>query len=133
MAVINGGAIGLVAAVIGVPMAFAITVVNFVGAYIPYLGAFVGGAFAFLLALSGGGLTDALVMVATALLVNLVLENALEPRLLGDQLDLHPLVVLVATVLGGLAAGMVGLILAAPLTAIGSNLYREMKGSGFFD
>ncbi len=133
MAVVNGAAIGLVAAVIGVPLAFAITVVNFVGSYVPYLGAFVGGAFAFLLALSGGGLTAAVVMVATALFVNLALENALEPRLLGDQLDLHPLVVLVVTVLGGLSAGMVGLILAAPLTSIGLNLYREMQASGFFD
>ncbi|MCP4223335.1 MAG: AI-2E family transporter, partial [Actinomycetia bacterium] len=48
-------------------------------------------------------------------------------------LELHPLTVLLVTVIGGLAAGMVGLILAAPLTAIGFNLYREIKATGFFD
>ncbi|MCP5032816.1 MAG: AI-2E family transporter, partial [Actinomycetia bacterium] len=91
------------------------------------------GAFAFLLALSAGGISLAMTMVVVALVVNLALENALEPVLLGDELELHPLTVLLVTVIGGLAAGMVGLILAAPLTAIGFNLYREIKATGFFD
>ncbi|MCP3991039.1 MAG: AI-2E family transporter [Actinomycetia bacterium] len=133
MAAINGLVIGVAAVIFGVPLAFAIAIVNFIGAYIPYLGAFIGGAFAFLLALSAGGISLALTMVVVALVVNLALENALEPVLLGDELELHPLTVLLVTVIGGLAAGMVGLILAAPLTAIGFNLYREVKATGFFD
>ena len=133
LAAMNAVIMGVAAAVLGVPLAFAIAIVNFVGAYIPYLGAFIGGAFAFLLALSVGGLPLAFTILAVSLAVNLGLENALEPRLLGDQLKLHPLVVLLVTVLGGLVAGIVGLILAAPLTAIGVNLYGEARASGFFD
>lgn len=133
LAVMNAVILGVAAAVLGVPLAFAIAMVNFVGAYIPYLGAFIGGAFAFLLALSVGGMPLALTILGVSIVVNLGLENALEPRLLGDKLELHALVVLLVTVLGGLAAGIVGLILAAPLTAIGVNLYREARASGFFD
>ena len=46
---------------------------------------------------------------------------------------MHPLQVLLATALGGLVAGMVGLILAAPLTAIAIDVKRELKAAGFFD
>ena len=34
---------------------------------------------------------------------------------------------------GGMVAGMIGLILAAPVLAIGLDLYRELKEIGFFD
>ena len=106
--------------------------VNFIGTYIPFLGAFIGGAFAVLMALSEGGIGLALVALAVVLFTNAVLENVLEPRFLGSSLKLHPIVVLLSTVAGVVAAGMVGLVLAAPLTSIGINLFNELKASGFF-
>lgn len=119
-------------AIAGVPLSGSIGLVNFIGAYVPYLGAFVGGAFAVLMALSEGGIGLALVALAVVLVANLVVENVLEPRFLGTSLKMHPLVVLLSTVAGGVVAGMVGLILAAPATSIGINLFRELKQSGFF-
>jgi Kef-type K+ transport system membrane component KefB len=70
---------------------------------------------------------------AGSLAVNLLLENLLEPALLGDSLDMHPLPVLLVTSLGGFVAGMVGLILAASLTAILFDVQHELKATGFFD
>ena len=130
---VQGVVIAVIVALLGVPLAFTVGVVNFVGAYIPYLGAFIGGAFAVLLALSegGGGLAGVVLVVVVG--VNLGLENLLEPRLLGEQLDFHPLVMLIVTILGGMIAGIVGLILAAPLAAIARTLYRQLRASGFFD
>jgi predicted PurR-regulated permease PerM len=133
MAVVNGLAIGVAAVLLGVPAAGAIAVVNVIGAYIPYLGAFIGGAFAVLMGLGEGGITLALIMLGISLAVNLLLENLLEPVLLGGSLNMHPLLVLLATTLGGLVAGMVGLILAAPVTAIVIDIHRELKAAGFFD
>ena len=133
MAVMNGAAIGLAAWVLGVPAAGAIAVVNFLGAYIPYLGAFIGGAFAVLMALGEGGIGLALIVLGIALAVNLLLENLLEPVLLGSSLSLHPLLILLATSLGGIIAGMIGLILAAPALAIVIDIERELKAAGFFD
>jgi predicted PurR-regulated permease PerM len=133
MALVNGLAIGLAAVLLGVPAAGAIAVVNVIGAYIPYLGAFIGGAFAVLMGLGEGGIGLALIMLGITLAVNLLLENLLEPVLLGDSLNMHPLLVLLATSLGGLVAGMVGLILAAPLTAIAIDVKRELKSAGFFE
>ncbi len=116
----------------GVPLSGSVGVVNFIGAYIPFLGAFIGGAFAVLMAISEGGIGLAFAALAVVLFMNLVLENVLEPKFLGASLSLNPMVVLLSTVGGGVVAGMVGLILGAPLTSIGLNLFRELRASGFF-
>jgi len=118
--------------IMGVPLSGSVGVVNFIGAYIPFLGAFIGGAFAVLMAISEGGIGLAIGALAVVVFMNLVLENVLEPKFLGASLQMHPIVVLLATVGGGVVAGMVGLILGAPLTSIGINLFRELKTSGFF-
>ncbi|MGI9602259.1 MAG: AI-2E family transporter [Acidimicrobiales bacterium] len=133
MAVVNGAAIAIAAALLGVPAAGTIGVVNFFGAYVPYLGAFIGGAFAVLMALGEGGITLALIVLGITLAVNLLLENLLEPALIGDSLDIHPLLILLATALGGLIAGMIGLVLAAPALAVALDIETELRSSGFFD
>jgi len=133
LALVNGVSIAIGMYFLGVPGALAIGVVNVIGAYIPYIGAFVGGAFAVLMALGEGGIGLALAAFALVMLAQLVLENLLEPRLLGSSLNLHPLTILLATTLGGMVAGMVGLILAAPIVAIAVDLKRELTAVGFFD
>ncbi len=133
MALVNGATIGLAAVVLGIPAAGAIAVANVIGAYIPYLGAFIGGGFAVLMALGEGGIGLASIMLAITLVVNLLLENLLEPKLLGGSLDLHPLLILLATSLGGIIAGMIGLVLAAPALAITLDIKAELKATGFFD
>lgn len=132
LAVVQGVAVAIALFILDVPLAGSVGVVNFIGAYIPYFGAFVGGAFAVLMGLAGGGAGAALLALAVVLFVNLVLENLLEPKLVGSTLRLHPVVVLVSTVAGGLLIGIVGLILAAPTVAISLNLARELRDSGFF-
>ena len=133
LALVNGASIAVGVYLMGVPAALAIGVVNFVGAYIPYIGAFLGGAFAVLMALGEGGIELALAAFVLVMAAQLILENLLEPKLLGSSLKLHPLAILLVTTLGGLVAGMIGLILAAPALAIGLDLVRELRQIGFFD
>jgi predicted PurR-regulated permease PerM len=107
-------------------------VVNFIGGYIPYIGAFLGGGLAVIIALGNGGLGTAGVMLVVVLAANLLLENFLlenfvEPKVMGRTLDIHPLVVFVVTALGGLLGGIVGLILAVPATVIASNGIARLR------
>ena len=88
---------------LGLPLVFTIIVVNFIGGYIPYIGAFLGGGLAVIVALGDGGLGKAAIMLVVVLAANLLLENFVEPKVMGRTLDIHPLVVLVVTALGGLA------------------------------
>ena len=114
MSAIVAVAIGIAALLLGLPLVFTIVVANFIGGYIPYIGAFLGGGLAVIIALGDGGLSKAAIMLVIVLAANLVLENFVEPKVMGRTLDIHPLVVLVVTALGGLLGGIVGLILAVP-------------------
>jgi predicted PurR-regulated permease PerM len=105
------------ALILGVPLAGTIAAVTFIGAYIPYLGAWAAGGFAVLLALSGGGVDAAGGMIVVQLLANGVLQQMVQPFAMGAALGIHPLAVLIMTIAGGALFGMVGLVLAAPLTS----------------
>jgi putative heme transporter len=111
----NGVVVTIGALLLGVPLAGTIGVVTFVTAYIPYLGAFVAGAFAVVIALGASGTTTALLMLLIVLLANGLLQNLVQPFAMGSALKLNPLVVLVVTIAGGCIFGTIGLILAAPL------------------
>jgi putative heme transporter len=125
--------IGIVALLLGLPLVFTIMVVNFVGGYIPYIGAFLGGGLAVVVALGEGGLDTAVIMLVAVVASNLLLENFVEPKVMSRSLDIHPLVVLVVTALGGLVGGIVGLILAVPAWVLVTSAISRLRRRGFFD
>jgi predicted PurR-regulated permease PerM len=127
VSVFNGVVVGLGALVLGVPLAGTIAVVTFVTAYVPYLGAFVAGAFAVVLALGAKGATTALIMFAIVILANGLLQNIFQPIAFGATLKLNPLVVLIVTIGAGCLFGMLGLILAAPLTSAARQITGELR------
>jgi len=110
--------IGIGAWVLGVPLIASIMLVTFLTAYIPYFGAIVSGAFAFMLALGSGGLTTALIMLAVVLVAQNVIQTIVQNKIVSDKLSLHPLAGLVATILGGTMLGLIGGILGSPIVAI---------------
>ncbi len=126
VAAFNGIVVGLAALALGVPLAGTIGVVTFVTAYVPFIGAFVAGAFAVLIALGAKGTTVALVMLVVVILANGLLQNLVQPFAMGSALDLNPLVVLVLTIGAGCIFGMLGLVLAAPLASAGVHISREL-------
>lgn len=126
VAAFNAIVVGLGALVLGVPLAGTIAVVVFVTAYVPFIGAFVSGAFAVILTLSAQGTTDAVIMLVIVILANGLLQNIVQPIAFGATLDLNPLVVLIVTIGFGAIFGMIGLILAAPLTSAALHISREL-------
>ena len=124
--------VGLASLLLGLPLVLTIVVVNFIGGYIPYIGAFLGGGLAVIVAWGEGGLGVAALMLVIVLASNLLLENLVEPRVMGSTLHIHPVVVLIVTALGGFLAGIVGLILAVPFTVIAANAIGRLRSRGFF-
>jgi predicted PurR-regulated permease PerM len=127
IAAFNAVLIGGAALILGVPLAGTIAVVTFVGAYVPYVGAWVSGAFAVLIALSTGSTSDALILAVVALLANGALQQMIQPFVMGATLSLNPLVVLIVTIGAGALFGMVGLTLAAPLTSAAVHISNELR------
>ena len=126
VATFNAIVVGLAAVLLDVPLAGTIAVVVFVTAYIPFIGAFISGAFAVLLTLSSQGTTAALIMLVVVILANGLLQNIVQPIAFGATLDLNPLVVLIVTIGFGSLFGMIGMILAAPLTSAAIHISREL-------
>ena len=126
VAAFNGVVVGLAALLLGVPLAGTIGVVTFVTAYVPFIGAFVAGAFAVIIALGAKGTTIALVMLLIVILANGLLQNIVQPFAMGAALDLHPLAVLVLTIGAGCLFGMIGLVLAAPLASAAVHISRDL-------
>jgi putative heme transporter len=134
VAVFNAVVIGLGALILGMPEVGAIMMINFVAAYIPYLGAWSAGAFTVLIALGSEGTGTAITMAVIVLLANGILQQMIQPIAYGAALGIHPLAVLIVTIAGGSLFGTIGLILAAPLTSacvrISSDLARAREAQG---
>ncbi len=85
------------------------------------------GAFAVVLALGAKGTATALIMFAIVILANGLLQNIFQPIAFGATLRLNPLVVLIVTIGAGCLFGMLGLILAAPLTSAARQITGELR------
>jgi predicted PurR-regulated permease PerM len=127
ISVFSAAVVGIGSWLLGIPLIGTIVAVTFVGGFIPYLGALVAGAFAVLLALGGAGVEAAIAMLALQLLANSFLQQLIQPFAMGAVLGIHPLAVLIVTLAGGALFGTIGLILAAPLTAAGAGVLKDIR------
>ncbi|WP_337061869.1 AI-2E family transporter [Kineococcus sp. G2] len=122
-AVLIGG--GLL--VLGVPLWLSLTVLTFVGAFIPVLGATVSGVVAVLVTLVTNGWTDALIALGIVLVVQQVEGNLLQPLLMGRAVHLHPVVTLLAVTCGYLLLGIPGAVVAVPLVAVLHQVFEFLR------
>ncbi len=113
-AVLIGGGLAL----LGVPIAGALTVLVFLAAFIPIAGAWVSGVICVAVALAGNGVTTALVVVVLVLAVQQVESLVLNPIVYRNRVNLHPVVTLGAVTAGGVLAGIIGALIAVPFVAL---------------
>ncbi len=103
--------------ILQVPLAIPLAVLVFPLAFIPIVGATLAGILAALVALVSNGLVNALLVVGVVVLVNQLEGNFLQPVLMGRSMKLHAFVILVALTVGTVLGGIVGAVLAVPITA----------------
>lgn len=112
---------------LAVPLAVPIFVLYFFLSFIPFLGAWLTGAFAVLIAFGSGGSTAALIVALSLLVSNGTIQSAVSSWALGASLKIHPVAVLLATLIGGTAAGILGMVLGAPLVAATAKSVRAVQ------
>lgn len=120
VALVDAIGIAFSAWVLDVPLVLAIGVLVFLGAFVPVVGAFLSGGVACLVALVDQGPITALIMFGAVVLVQQIESHLLQPFLMGRFVSLHPLAVILAIAIGVLVAGIVGALVAVPLTACGN-------------
>ncbi|WP_438353682.1 AI-2E family transporter [Microbacterium sp. CJ88] len=103
--------------ILQVPLAIPLAVLVFLLAFIPIVGATVAGILAALVALVANDWVNALFVVGVVVLVNQLEGNFLQPFLMGRSMKLHAFVILVALTAGTVVGGIVGAVLAVPITA----------------
>lgn len=104
-------------AIIGIDFAFIIGLVAGIANFIPFFGPIIGIVPALFFAL----LEDPMKAVWVILLfigIQQVESNILSPKIVGESVGLHPVIVIVALLIGGSIAGIIGMLLAVPVAAV---------------
>jgi len=123
--------------IIGVRNALVLGLVSGLLEFLPIVGPVVAGAIAALVAFFQGSnwwgldpLVFTLVVIAFFIIIQQLENNLLVPRILGNALSMHPVVILVAAVIGATLAGILGILLSAPTMAtlilLGRYVYRKV-------
>ena len=118
VATIDAIGIGLGALILGLPLVIPITVLVFLGSFIPIVGAVLTGTLAVFIALVFKGWVFALIMLLIVLGVQQLEGHVLQPFIMGTAVKVHPLAVVLVVAAGSLLAGIPGALFAVPLAAV---------------
>lgn len=116
--------------ILQVPLAIPLAVLVFLLAFIPIVGATIAGVLAALVALVANGWLNAVLVVGVIILVQQLEGNFLQPVLMGRQTKLNAFVVLVALAAGTAVGGILGAVLAVPITAVAWGIVQVWEGPG---
>lgn len=124
LGLVIGITVGLSLGILGVQNALALGLLSGFLEFIPVLGPVIGAGAAMIVAffqptnyLGLSSLQFALVVLAVMFVIQQIENSVLVPRIVGNALDLHPLLVIIGVLMGSSIAGILGAILAAPVLA----------------
>lgn len=104
--------------ILQVRYAIVIGVLTGFGNLIPYVGPFIAYGLTALVCLVYGDFTKLLPALIALFVIQTIDGNVINPRLLSQNIDLHPLVVIIALIIGGSLGGFLGIFLAAPVASL---------------
>jgi AI-2 transport protein TqsA len=125
----TGIAVGGILGVLGIDLAMVFGFFAFILNFIPSIGSLVATLLPLPVILFSPDVTATTAVLAIALpaVVQLVIGNFIDPRVMGDSLDLHPVTILIALIFWGMIWGLVGMLLAVPLVAILKLLFERLE------
>jgi AI-2 transport protein TqsA len=116
----TGVLVGSVLRLLGVDLAFVFGMCAFLLNFIPNIGSFIATLLPIPLIIGDPSLTTLQASLAIALpaVIQFGIGNIVEPRVMSEGMGLHPVSILVALMFWGSIWGIVGMVLAVPLTAV---------------
>ena len=103
---------------VGVRYALAIGILTGIGNLIPYVGPFVAYGTTILVCTLYGDFSKLLPAVLVLFVIQTLDGNVINPRLLSNSIDIHPLLVIISLIIGGAVGGVLGIFLAAPIASL---------------
>lgn len=118
-AIITTAIVGVGLYIIGVPYAILLTVIVFIFEFVPQIGSYISSFIVIGFAFATSGWETGLITAVFSGLVQGGLEGqVLQPRILGGAVGLHPIIALLALLVGAALFGLPGAIFAAPIVGI---------------
>ena len=85
---------------------------------IPYFGAIVGVGISIIITIFTGGFGQAIWMAIIVIILQQIDANIINPKIVGNSLEISPLLVIFAVAIGGAYFGILGMFLAVPVFTI---------------
>lgn len=117
-ALIMGILISITLSIIGIEFAVIIGIIAGASNLIPYFGPIVGVIFASLMGLLSGDIMKAVYALISLMILQQIDGSFIVPKVVGENVDLHPVAVLVSLVIAGALFGILGMLLAVPVAAL---------------
>lgn len=117
-AVIVGILVTIAMSIIGVK--YAVLLGFMIGLFniIPYFGAIIAVVICIIITIITGGLSQALIMAVVVIILQQIDSNIINPKIIGNSLEISPLLVIFAVTVGGAYFGVLGMFLAVPVVAV---------------
>jgi len=123
--------------ILGVRLSIVIALMTGLARFVPYVGPFVTWSTTAIVTFLQGGnyfnlqpLVYVVFVIACCIILDMIFDNMVVPRVLGQALGLHPAAVLIAALISARFIGLIGVVLAAPMLAsinlVGSYIARKM-------
>lgn len=127
VAATNAVLVGTALFALRVPLALPLTLLEFFAAFIPLVGSPIALAVATVVALASRGPFIALVVLALIVVVGQIEGHVLHPLVLSWAVRLHPVVVALSVISGGILAGVIGAVVAVPMVSVAWSVISEMR------
>lgn len=115
---IMGVLISIVLMVLKIDYAIVIGILSGFANLIPMVGSIVATILAVIVALAGGSISKALYALVILTILQQIDGNIITPKVVGKNVNLHPLLVLLAIFIFGSLYGILGMVIAVPTTAL---------------
>jgi len=127
----TGVLVGSALFLLGVPLAMAFGVMAFLLNFIPNVGSLISTLLPLPVVIVSPevGPVAAVLAIVLPAAIQFAMGSVLEPKLVGDSLGLHPVAVLIGLIVWGMLWGVVGMLLATPMTAVLKMLLSKFSGS----
>ncbi len=129
VSLLTGILVSIALAIIGVDFPLLWGALAFILNFIPNIGSIIAAIPASLLALVQLGPLSMLFCIITYLVVNTVMGNIIEPAMVGKTVGLSPLIVFLSLIFWGWVLGIVGMLLATPLTILIKIIFDSMDST----
>lgn len=127
----TGFLVGVTLFLLGVPLALVFGLFAFLLNFIPSIGSILATLLPLPILLVSPEISKETVVLALVIpaVIQLTVGNFVEPTVMGESLDLHPVTILLSLILWGMLWGVLGMILSVPITVVVKILCEHYDGS----